>query len=220
MWNASVRSARSFGLRSVVPLACAVGLFLLTVGALAQDPVSVMKVEEDWELVLNDPSTDNTSPQVTCLISPVNHADGVYASLELNHGSLPDFSSGGVQLQAWSGEDWLSVRDYANTTLANTGEVVTWTHRLRISDGQLIFKVVNGSSTSWGAFGSSGNLRLALTSGLSNLNLYSPDVSKAQSGIGFGSQRVQKLVLKAVRYYDGSGNLLLEDTTPRVVHQQ
>jgi hypothetical protein len=42
----------------------------------------------------------------------------------------------------------------------------------------------------------------------------------ANSGIGFGAQRVQRLVLKAVRYYDGWGNLLNTDTTQRVVHEQ
>jgi len=33
-------------------------------------------------------------------------------------------------------------------------------------------------------------------------------------------QRVDRLVLKRVRYYDGWGNLLNEDTTERVVHEQ
>jgi hypothetical protein len=220
MWNASAHFARLLSLRSAVLFASTVGLFFLSMGVLAQVPPSIQKVEEDWELVLNDPSTDLTSPQVTTLISPLNHADGVFAALELNHGSLPEFTSGGAQLQAWNGEEWLTVRDYENTALETAGEVVTWTTRMRLDNGSLIFRIVNGNSTSWGAFGSGGNIKLTLASSLSNLNLYSPEVSKTNSGIGFGSQRVQKLVLKKVRYYDGSGNLVLEDTTPRVVHEQ
>lgn len=220
MRNASVRSARLSVLRLAAVLSVAVGLALLPVGVKAEVVGSVKKVEEDWELVLNEPSPENAAPQVTCLISPVNHADGVYAALELNHGTLPEYSPGGLQLQAWSGDAWLTVRDYANTTLQNSGEVVTWTQRMTLNGGQLVFHVANGNSTTWGAFGSGGNIKLSLNSSLTDLNLYSPNVSQSQSGIGFGSQRVQSLVLKKVRYYDGSNNLLLEDTTPRVVHQQ
>jgi hypothetical protein len=142
---------------------------------------------------------------------------------------MPDFISGGLQLQVWSGESYITARDYCDTTLQNNGEVITWTMKMYISvddlgDGnqtdELTFRVANGCSSSWGAFGADGTFRLALDSGITNLNAYSPEVSVANSGIGFGSQRVERLVLKRVRYYDFSGNLLNEDTTPRVVYEQ
>jgi hypothetical protein len=196
------------------------GLLLLPAALRAEFPSAVAKVEEDWELVLLEPSPENAAPQVTCAISPVGHFDGVYAALELNHGTLPDYTAGGLQLQAWNGETWLTVRDYENSTLHHSGEVVTWTSRMWISDGVLTFRVANGNSTSWGTFGSGGNIKLSLNTSLSNLNGYDPDLSVSQSGIGYGSQRVQSLKLKKVRYYDGNGNLMLEDTTPRVVHQE
>ena len=220
MWNTSVRFARLWGLQSAVVFGAILGLLLLPMALKAQTGSTVTKVEEDWELVLNEPSPSNAAPQVTCSISPFNHFDGVYAALELNHGTLPSYTAGGLQLQAWNGESWLTVRDYDNTTLQNTGEVVTWTSRMVLNSGLLTFRVVNGNSTSWGAFGSGGNIKLSLSTTLSNLNSYSPDLSVSHSGIGFGSQRVQSLKLKKVRYYDASGNLLSEDTTPRVVHQQ
>jgi hypothetical protein len=180
----------------------------------------VAKVEEDWELVLNDPSAENAAPQVTCAMSPANHFDGVYAALELNHGTLPSYTPGGLQLQVWSGEEWLTVRDYADTTLQSTGEVVKWTQRMALASGKVTFQVVNGNSTTWGAFASGGNFKLTLNSTLSDLNGYSPDLSVSHSGIGYGSQRVQSLKLSKVRYYDSAGNLLSEDTNPRFVHQQ
>jgi hypothetical protein len=219
MWNTSVRFARLWGFQSAMVFGAILGLLLLPAALKAQTS-NVKKVEEDWELVLNEPSADLAAPQVTCSISPLGNFDGVYAALELNHGTLPDYTAGGLQLQAWNGESWLTVRDYDNTTLQNTGEVVTWTSRMVLNDGLLTFRVANGNSTSWGAFGSGGNIKLSLITSLSNLNAYSPDLSVSHSGIGFGSQRVQSLKLKKVRYYDGSGNLLSEDTTPRVVHQQ
>jgi hypothetical protein len=220
MWNTSVRFARLWGLESAIVFGAILGLLLLPAALKAQSGPDVSKVEEDWELVLNEPSPDLAAPQVTCSISPLGNFDGVHAALELNHGTLPGYSAGGLQLQAWNGESWLTVRDYDNTTLHNNGEVVTWTSKMVLNDGTLTFRVVNGNSTSWGAFGSGGNIKLTLNSSLSNLNAYSPDLSASHSGIGFGSQRVESLKLKRVRYYDGSGNLLSEDTTPRVVHQQ
>jgi hypothetical protein len=178
-----------------------------------------MKVEEDWELVVIEPSAESVGPQVSCVISPVNHIDGAYANLEVNYGSLPDFSEGGLQLQAWSGEEWLSVRDMAGTTLQNEGETITWTTRMWLHDGQVHFKVANGHGTSWGDFGTSeDNIKLSLNTTLLNLGLYSPALSVANSGVGFGGQRVASLKIKRVRYYDGWGNLLLEDYTDHVVN--
>ncbi len=100
-------SLRAFALVCAV---VAVGLVGLGPTAQADLPLGVMKVEEDWELVVIEPHTDTVGPQVSCVISPVNHIDGTYATLELNYGSLPDFTEGGLQLQAWNGEEWLSVR--------------------------------------------------------------------------------------------------------------
>ena len=220
MRNASVRFARLWWLQAAVVFGVVLGLVISPVSVQAQDPVPVKRVEEDWVLVLNDPSADNAAPQVTCVMSPVGHADGVFATLELNHGTLPEYRAGGLQLQVWNGEDWLTVRDHADTTLHQSGEVVTFTRKMWLNGGKLNFNVVNGNSSSWGAFGATDNIKLAIASSLSDLNGYSPDLSKSQSGIGYGSQRVQTLKLNKIRYYDGLGNLLQEDTTPRVVHQQ
>jgi hypothetical protein len=222
MQNASACSVRLSCLRFALWCGVALALAMFSTAALGEVAGTVTKVEEDWELVVLEPSPDITAPQITCLISPVGNIDGVYAALELNHGSMPDFISGGLQLQAWSGESSIAVSDYCDTTLQNNGEVVTWTTRMYVHDDHdhVVFKVVNGNSTSWGAFGADGTFRLAVDSELSNLNAYSPEVSVANSGIGFGSQRVERLVLKRVRYYDAAGIQLYEDTTPRVVHEQ
>ncbi len=219
MWKTFICSKSSRGLRYATLLSFA--LALLPYAAQAVDlPVPITKVEEDWELVLNEPSPDVAAPQITCVISPFNNLDSVYATLELNHASLPEFSAGGLQLQVWSGEDWLTVRDYADTTLSNVGETVTWTRRMSLGGGKLTFQTTNGSSTSWGAFGGSGTFKLSINSLITDLNGYNPDVSQSQSGIGYGSQRVQSLVLKRVRYYDALGNQVAEDTTERVVHDE
>ncbi len=213
------KSATGSTLKWAVAALVAVGLVGLVPTVQAIDlPLGVMKVEEDWELVVIEPSTESVGPQVSCVISPVNHIDGTYANLEVNYGSLPDFSEGGLQLQAWSDEEWLSVRDHAGTTLQNEGETVTWTTRMWLQGGKVHFKVADGNGTSWGNFGDSiDNIKLSLNSSLLSLNGYNPAVSVAHSGVGFGGQRVQCLKIVRIRYYDGFGNLLLEDDTVRDV---
>jgi len=52
---------------------------------------------------------------------------------------------------------------------------------------------------------------------LPNLNGYDPNASVQNSGVGFASNRVQSLVLKAVRLVTSTGEVL-QDTTLRPVY--
>src|SRR3989337_1098241 len=74
----------------------------------------IVRVEEDWELVVATPDPDSDGPQVACVISPVGDLDSVHAAFELNNQSLPSFVPGGLQLQIWSGEMPLSQRKFPN----------------------------------------------------------------------------------------------------------
>jgi hypothetical protein len=201
-------------------LALVAVLFVWPVAAQAIELAPVKTVEEDWELVVNEPDADNAAPQVTCLMSPVGDAESVYSVLEMNHASLPEFSAGGLQLQVWNGEDWLTLRDHADFTLYHSGETVTWTRQMELHAGKLNFSVINGNSDSWGTFGGTGGIKLSINSVLVSLNLYNPEISKAQSGVSFGTQRVTSLKIKRVRYYGFDGSLLHTDNTERVVHEE
>lgn len=183
----------------------------------AQEQAAVTRVEEDWELVVAQPDPDTTAPQVTCVISPSGNLDGHYASVELNHQTQPDFASGGVHLQSWSGEDPLGTYTSSQTGLLNLeSETVTWTQSMELVGSALKFSV-EGDSATWGHFGGGEELKANVGSSLENLNDYRPDTSVANSGVGFASNRVTRLVLKEVRYYSAQG-LLLSDTTERVVY--
>jgi hypothetical protein len=195
-------------------------LFLLAWAgtAWAQSPPDIVRVEEDWELVLGTPDADTDAPQVTCAVSPLGNLESWHAALELNQQSLPTFAPGGVQLQIWEGEVPLSDRRFPNgAVLAQPGETVHWTQSMQLSEGNLTFEVINGSSTTWGPFGGQGYLKASVATTLSSLNGYSPAVSVENSRVGYAANRVQSLVLKRVRYYTSTGQQI-EDTTPRVVH--
>ncbi len=187
--------------------------------AAAQTP-SVVRVEEDWELVVATPDPGSAGPQVTCAISPGPDLAGVYGTFEINHRSLPSFQPGGLQVQSWNGEQPLAQSPSPTSGVMSTsGETVRWTQVMRLSEGRIVFEVINGSSTTWGAFGGQGYLKLAVPTSLADLNAYSPSVSVNNSGVGFASNRVQSLVLKRVRYQLSNG-MVLEDGTARVVYQQ
>lgn len=187
--------------------------------AWGQSP-AVVRVEEDWELVIATPDVDSDSPQVTCVISPSGDTDSLYATFEVNHRSLPAFTPGGLQLQVWSGETALAQHAAPNTEQLNVpGEVIRWTQAMDVSTGHLVFEIINGTSSTWGEFGGQGYLRAVVPSAVADLNGYQPDVSVRNSGAGYAANRVQSLVLKRVRYFLADGQQVV-DTTERVVHAQ
>ena len=211
------------GTRAVVTPLGALAMLALVFGPLspqaaASDGSDVVRVEEDWELAIGEPDETTNAPQVTCVTSPVGHVNGVYVAFDLNHHSLTDYYSGGLQLQLWHDDEPLS-DDYPRMyNLLNVpGEVVTWTQRMRLGEDRLRFDVVNGQSSSWGPFGGT-TLSVSLQTSLSNLNQYNPDVSVANSGVGFGGNRVERLVLKRVRLYRANGNVEVREVNA-VVHQ-
>ncbi|MBW3600317.1 MAG: hypothetical protein KY475_23995 [Planctomycetes bacterium] len=194
------------------------GAMAVAPGGAAAETLYVVRVEEDWELVLGNPDPTVDAPQVTCTISPGADAEGMYAAIELNHRSQPSFAAGGIQLQVWNGESLLNATSFnTNAELATADETVRWTQTMTVSGGNLVFEVVNGASSTWGAFGGQGYLKTIVASPLANLNAYHPDVSVQSSGVGYAGNRVQSLVLREVRWVLSDGAVLTE-STDRVVH--
>lgn len=187
--------------------------------AWGQSP-TVVRVEEDWEMVVATPDMASDAPQVTCMISPVGTVGGLYAAFELNHRSLPSYQAGGLQLQVWNGETMVLSRDAPITALMNTpGETVSWTQSMMTNGSNLVFEVLNGRSTTWGGFGGQGYLQAVVSATVASLNGYQPEVSVSNSSVGYAGNRVQSLVLKRVRYFTTDGQILV-DNTPRVAHSQ
>ena len=187
--------------------------------ALAESPLAVTGVEEDWELVVGTPDPNSSGPQITCSIAPRADDDTLYAAFELNHRTLPEFARGGMQLQVWSGSFNVENNPYPHHQIMSaSGETVRWTMSMRLVGDNLTFEVKQGESSTWGSFGGQGYLRASVPCDASNLNFYSADDSVQNSGVGFASNRVQSLILKRVRYSLSNGDVITDDA-PRVVHQ-
>ena len=196
----------------------AVGLICVA-AAPASAAQPIVRVEEDWELVVGEPDLTTNGPQVTTVITPLNNVNGVHATFEVNHQTQPGYVAGGMQVQVWNGETPVAAKKGSKDgQLHHAGEAVRWTQSMELQGGNLIFEVSDGNSSSWGTFGGQGYLRLSVGTSLSNLNGYNPDCSADHTGIGYGSNRVAILVLKEVRIYDAQG-LIATDSTQRVVHE-
>ena len=180
---------------------------------------TIVRVEEDWELVVAAPDANSISPQITCAISPTHDNYSTHATFQLNHQSQPDFAAGGLALQTWSHEIPVTTHKFPrNEVMTTPNETVRWTQTMTLSDGELKFQIVDGRSATWDSFGDQGHLSTVVTTDLTNLNGYTPTLSVKNSGVGYAANRVTSLVLKRVRAITASGDVL-QDSTERVVHK-
>ena len=197
-------------------------VFLLVPGkiALSQDQGAgsepVIRVEEDWGLVLNEPDDAVGSPQFHTVMSPVANLDSVYAQVLWNYREVPDFIAGGLELQMWDGEQLLENKSGREDPLSRLVEVIRWTQVLEVRAEGLRFSIQDGQSVSWGSFGP--GLHVMVPGGPADLNGYSPDLSVQNACITYGANRVSALAIGCVRYYGQSGGLIATDATPRIVH--
>jgi hypothetical protein len=215
----SVR-ARRVRCRSLMILAA--GSLLCMVSAstpiVADEPSDIIRIEEDWEVVLNEPNEDVDAPQFHTLMAPFAHFEPFHFQISWNYRGEPDFVSGGMQVLAWFGESCIGQKSYREDKLSICAETITWTSVLETNGCSLKFEVINGASQTWGAFGGS---ETSLTGPIyiPNLNFYSTDFSAANSWISYGANRVDLLRIKEVRRYNQVGQLIARDTTPRVVYE-
>ncbi len=200
-------------------LVLAFSLFALPLGVLlGQTPAIVPdKVEEDWKLVVSTPDYVGVGPQITTAMSPVGDDSTPFAAFDLNYREYPNFQAGGMQIQVWSGDNVLDTSSQGSAQFSTPGETVTWTQRMSIDqNGTVSYRVKNGQSTTWGAFGQGNTMTVSFSTSIDSLGGYSPDRSAAKSGASWESNYVSQLTLVQVRYY-AAGRLVATDTTPRNV---
>jgi hypothetical protein len=192
---------------------------LLLAGAAATPAQDLVRVEEDWELVLGEPDVNVCAPQIATTMSPYSDITSTFFTFEVNHRSAPYWTPGGLTIHQWSGELRQQSFDRADRSVMNTAsETVTWTQVLNAGNGQLTFQVKNGTSSTWGPFGYSNMFKLQANWSSGNINNYTPDVSVSQSGVAYAGNRVLSLKLKEIRLTLDDGTTLT-DNTVRVAHQ-
>lgn len=179
----------------------------------------IVRVEEDWEVVLLEPEMDLTSPQFHTVMSPFGDVDEEHFQTSWNYRELDDFASGGLQTSQWHGENWSGSKEFRQDTLSLTAETVRWTQVMRTTGSSLNFRIKDGQSQTWGSFGGAES-RITTSATIPNLNGYRPATSAANSWISYGQNRVSILRIVEARGYDANDVLVVHDTTSRVIFQQ
>ncbi len=208
-------------IRSVVAMTAIVAMsFGSSSSAMAQDPApDIIRVEEDWELAIATPDPEANAPQVVFVFGPDDPEAGTYAVFEMNHGTMPDFAAGGMQLQCWWDNYLLGYRNHPNfSQFAASIDTVTFTAVTEVASDKLNLEIINGNSLTWGSFGGQGYLKLSLNTWRNDLNSYKADYSVKHTRVSYGATRVNRLVRREVRYYSAEG-LVSTDTEDRYVHQ-
>lgn len=106
------RALKMSGSSRRTALSLGVSLSLLAICPLlfADEGNRVMRVEEDWEVVLNQPNLNMNAPQFHTACSPFGSVSALYLQICWNYREQAEFAPGGLQLVAWVG-DWVPVRE-------------------------------------------------------------------------------------------------------------
>lgn len=183
----------------------------------AGDPATADRVEEDWVLVIASTDPSLTCPQITMKMAPDADASSPAMLFNLNYRDHPDYAAGGLQVKILRKDETLAHVKRKSAQLQTDGENIAWTQRMSLAGGSLKYEVASGSSTTWGAFGTTQRpLVVSTQTALTRFANYSPENSVAQSAPSFGANRVSKMTLVQVRYYL-NGELISTDSTPRPV---
>jgi hypothetical protein len=193
-------------------------LLLICPLLLAEGSVNVTRVEEDWEVVLNQPNLNVNAPQFHTVCSPYGTQGGLYLQVCWNYRDYSEFAPGGLQLITWLGDWCVGKKSFRGDQLSTFAETISWTQAIQTNGSLLTFEILNGHSQTWGDFGGS-EISLSGPVEVSHLNGYRTDFSVDNSWISYGANRVNLLRIKEVRKYDANGNLISRDATPRIVFE-
>ena len=194
--------------------------FATTGGATAASAAAVGfdRVVEDWEVVIDWPDLVAEGPQITTTMSPSGDIAALSMALNLNYRSIPKYQAGGLEVVAYRDERVLGSSTQHEARLRYWWEPIRWSQSMRLTGGEVLYEIIDGTSASWGKFGqgSGANLGLRVASGGATLAAYRPEFSIEHSGVGWQENRVRSMRLVRVRYYLGD-QLVAVDQTVREI---
>ncbi len=180
-----------------------------TQATLAQ--TQVVRVEEDWQMHVTQPDAQLDAPQVTTTMVPFASQPDLQLQVDLNHGTYPSFTKGGLQVRACIGEQCVAqTRSLSDVRLQHESESVDWTQVVLLSENGFYFGIINGSSETWGEFGGNSTaIYVAASTVGGNLSLdgYAAQRSLNNSEVAFASNRVGHLRLKKIRIHLSNGDV-------------
>lgn len=187
--------------------------------ATASEPApTIIRVEEDWVAYVRNPNYDTCAPQIVNFLSPTGTTVGPFGLIELNHGSLPDFRSGGFQVQTWVNDtNYSRITSDESRRLSRDYDRLSYTVVMEIDGDDFRFTMKNGRSRTWGRFATTGISATAPRYSL-DLTHYDPQESVDNTTVNVGAHRIDVLAQIETRYYSAT-ELVSTDETNRVIHR-
>ena len=153
--------------------------------SLAAEP-TVYKVEEDWELVVNQPDASSNSPQITFFTSPSHLLEDSYFQLQMNYHAADDYSSGGFHVASVSDDQTVDdARSMTRKNLATNDDLIRWTSVMAVIDNRALFAGRDGYGREWGSFGGPDYLVLMVPSPVPDLSNYRYQESMKSVDLGY-----------------------------------
>src|SRR5262249_42790794 len=102
------------------------------------DPSNLVRVEEDWILLLAEPDANLAAPQLSTQMIRSPDASR-FCNFNINFCDIPAYAQGGMQVEAWQGDTCIAAQTSENrNTLGTPNELVTWTQYLQRTDGNTL----------------------------------------------------------------------------------
>ncbi len=181
---------------------------LLVIACASAHAQNVVRVEEDWALQVVDPDQQLDSPQITTAMMPFGPNSSTHFFLDINHGSAPNYSAGGLQLRInQNGDASNSRRLFFGEKLGYASETIKWTQVAILQGNQLKFGIVSGQSQTWNSFGGSESF-IDVTVNSGSLDAYRHLNSLSNSGTVYAGNRVASLILLRVRLFNSLGQMV------------
>jgi hypothetical protein len=178
----------------------------------------VVRIEQDWVLTVAAPDADTASPQVATQMNLDVYGES-FAIFAINFQQVPSFWPGGMEIQLWDGSEVIDVDAFAAYELSQDQESIRWTQVLEIKEGRVRFFIKEGSSTSFGEFGTT-SFSVDRPTSLQNLDQFKVEDTLKNSGVLLGANRVKKLSLVESRYFDAQNNLRRDQEEKVIVEQE
>ncbi len=178
----------------------------------------VVRIEQDWELIVNEPDDDTASPQVATQMN-LDASGESFAIFAINFQQVPSFWPGGLEIQLWDGEEVIDVDAFAAYELSQIDESIRWTQVLEIKEGKIRFYVKDGNSESFGSFGGT-SFSVDRPTSIANLDQFQVEDTLKNSGVLLGANRVKRLVLKETRFFDDQNQSRKDDIEKVLVEEE
>lgn len=190
-----------------------------------QTEKKLIRIEEDWVVLVKNPDDKIASPQILLCMSP-DATDSRFLTdffiLEMNHATAQGWFPGGLQLQGWKGTTNTSIFNAPKTqTLSRGYDRIFFTVSMQAKgDGYTEFELKNGRSRTWGRFGNDRTkpLKVRVPSTRADLMNYKREVTVRNTQVTHGAHRVEIMYQRRVRYYWSDGTETV-DGSPAYLHR-